>query len=234
MNNWELFYLICFVIGFLFSVLSFLSGTMHLHVHVPKGLHFGGGGHGAVHVAGHGPVGVHAPSGHGPGHASAQGHGKGSVKGGGFSFVNPTTFAAFLTWFGGTGYLLVHLRHIWVFAGLLLSSAAGLVGASIVFWFVAKVLMAHDYSLDPLDYEMVGVLGHVSSSIRSGGTGEIIFVQQGARKGCGARSESGEALAKGLEVVVTRFERGIAYVRPWSELADSAGIPTEQKQEVKE
>jgi|SRR5215472_4517889 len=231
--NWEIFYLVCFAAGFLFSVLSFLSGTMHLHFHVPKGLHFGGAGHGAVHGAAHGPVGAHAP-GHAPSHgAAAQAHGKGSVKGQ-FSFVNPMTLAAFLTWFGGTGYLLVHLRHIWFFAGLLLSSAAGFVGALIVFWFVAKVLMAHDYSLDPLDYEMIGVLGKVSSSIRSGGTGEIIFVQQGARKGCGARSETGEALAKGLEVVVTRFERGIAYVRPWSELADSAGIPTEQKQEVKE
>ena len=31
--------------------------------------------------------------------------------------------------------------------------------------------------------------------------------------------EDGTAILKGTEVVVTRYERGIAYVRPWSEMA---------------
>src|SRR5436853_1967023 len=157
--NWELFYLICFVVGFAFSVISFLSGTLNSHVHLPKHLHFGAGHHGAAHGAGHS---------HGA---------KGGVKGVHFSFINPMTFAAFLTWFGGAGYLLVHLRHIWVYAGLALASLAGLVAATLVFWFVAKVLMAHEHEhvLDPLDYDMIGVLGYVSSTIRSGGTGEMIF-----------------------------------------------------------
>jgi membrane protein implicated in regulation of membrane protease activity len=139
------------------------------------------------------------------------------------------TMAAFLTWFGGTGYLLVHLRHIWVFAGLALASLAGLTAAAILFWFVAKVLMANDHSLDPLDYDMIGVLGHVSSTIRSGGTGEIIFEQVGVRKACAARSDSGDPLAKGEEVVVTRYEGGIAYVRRWDELAAAAGISPKQE-----
>jgi hypothetical protein len=206
-----LFYLICFVVGFAFSVISFLSGTLHLHLHVPKYLHFGGGLHGVAHGAGH-----------------AQGSGSG-VKGGHFSFFNPTTMAAFLTWFGGTGYLLVRLRHIWVFAGLVLASLAGLIAAVIVFWFVAKVLMANEQDLDPLDYDMIGVLGYISSTIRKGGTGEMIFVQLGVRKPCAARSESGDAVAKGEEVVVTRYEQGVAYVRRWDELTDSAGVLPKQE-----
>ncbi|SRR5579859_272925 len=213
--NWELFYLICFVVGFAFSVISFLSGTLHTHVHLPKHFHLGGAGHGAAHS-------------HGGGHS----HGaKGGVKGAQFSFFNPMTMAAFLTWFGGAGYLLVHLRHIWVYAGLALASLAGLVAATLVFWFVAKVLMAHEHEhvLDPLDYDMIGVLGYVSSTIRSGGTGEMIFVQLGVRKPCAARSESGDPLAKGEEVVVTRYERGIAYVRRWDELAAAAGISPKQE-----
>ena len=40
-----------------------------------------------------------------------------------------------------------------------------------------------------------------------------------ARLSCGARSEEGAAVERGREVVVTRFERGIAYVRGWDELA---------------
>jgi hypothetical protein len=36
---------------------------------------------------------------------------------------------------------------------------------------------------------------------------------------CGARSDDGSAVAKGTEVVVTRYDKGIAYVRLWSEMA---------------
>jgi len=62
------------------------------------------------------------------------------------------------------------------------------------------------------------VLGQITNPIRIGGTGELVFVQEGVRQVCGARSESGSAIAKGTEVVVTRYEKGIAYVRPYEEL----------------
>jgi len=193
--NWELFYLVCFVVGFAFAALSFLSGTLHLHFHLP-------------HVHFHGAHGGHFP------------------------FFNPLTLAVFLAWFGGTGYLLTRHQHLWMFAVLVLATLIGLVGAALIFIFVAKVLMAHDYSMDPLDYEMVGVLGKVSSSVRPNGTGEMIFEQDGGRKACAARSESGEQLTKGEEVVVTRYESGIAYVRRWEDLAGAAGVlPEEKKQE---
>ncbi len=198
--NWELFYLVCFVIGFAFAALSFLSGTLHLHFHLPH-----------VHVHG---------VGHGGGH------------GGHFPFFNPLTLAVFLAWFGGTGYLLTRHQYLWMFAVLVLATLVGLAGAALIFLFVAKVLMAHDYSLDPLDYEMVGVLGKVSSSVRTDGTGEMIFEQDGGRKACAARSDSGEKLVKGEEVVITRYESGIAYVRRWEDLAGAAGVlPEEKKQE---
>jgi membrane protein implicated in regulation of membrane protease activity len=200
--NWELFYLVCFVVGFAFTALSFLSGTLHFHFHVPGQVHSPTMGHGA----GHGTGGAHGP-----------GHGSGAH----FPFFNPMTLAAFLTWFGGAGYLLEHYRHIWIFTGLVLATASGLLGASIVFWFVAKVLMANEHDLNPLDYEMAGVLGRVSVSIRTGGTGEIIFAQEGIRKTCAARSEKGDPLAKGEEVLVTRYERGIAYVQRWDDLENS-------------
>ena len=40
---------------------------------------------------------------------------------------------------------------------------------------------------------------------------------------CGARSDEGQAIEKGAEVVVTAYERGIATVRRWSELASENG-----------
>jgi membrane protein implicated in regulation of membrane protease activity len=203
--NWELLYLICFVVGFAFTAISFLTGTLHLHLHMP--------GHGHFHV----------------GHAHGAKSGSGMLM-----FLNPMAIAVFLAWFGGTGYLLVHLRHIWVFAGLAISSLAGFAGGSIVLLFLTKVLMKHDYTLDPADFEMVGVLGSVSGAIRRGGTGEMIFEQQGVRKASAARAERDEEIARGEEVVVTRYENGVAYVRRWNELADTAGIlpDTENKESL--
>ena len=75
--------------------------------------------------------------------------------------------------------------------------------------------------MDPADYDMIGVLGKVASPIRPSGTGEIIFSQAGARRAAPARSEDELVIPKGAEVVVTRYERGIAYVRPWEELTQS-------------
>jgi membrane protein implicated in regulation of membrane protease activity len=95
---------------------------------------------------------------------------------------------------------------------------AGLVGAAIIFLFMSKVLTSKEENMDAADYEMVGVLGKMSNPIREGGTGELIYSQAGTRRVCGARSEDGAAIAKGEEVVVTRYEKGIAYVRRWDEL----------------
>ncbi|MGA8524528.1 MAG: hypothetical protein WB629_00510 [Candidatus Sulfotelmatobacter sp.] len=102
---------------------------------------------------------------------------------------------------------------------MLASATSGLIGGGIVFLFLSKVLISEDENMDPADYEMVGVLGRICSPIRAGGTGEIIYTQMGTRRVCGARSDEGSVIAKGTEVVVTRYEKGIAYVRLWSEMS---------------
>jgi len=165
---------------------------------------------------GHGPAAV----GHGAAHPPA-GSGK-AVTGGQASQISPfnfVTMTAFLAWFGGTGYLLTRYWSVWFAMGLGIAVLSGLAGAAIVFLFLSKVLISQEENLDPADYEMVGVLGRISVPIRAAGTGEIIYSQAGTRRTCGARAEDDSAIAKGNEVVVTRYEKGIAYVRLWSELA---------------
>jgi membrane protein implicated in regulation of membrane protease activity len=204
--TWSDFYLICFAVGFFFSVLSFaLAG---LHWHLPFNLHLPHGW-GLAPGAAHGPVGGHmaGPHGHAPG------------SGGAVSPLNPVTTAAFLAWFGGTGYLITRFSSILSVLGLLLAMAAGLVGAAIVFLFLTRVLISHEENMDPADYEMVGVLGKISIPIRAGGTGEIIYSQAGTRRTCGARSENGNAIGKGAEIVVTRYDKGLAFVRLWEEMS---------------
>jgi hypothetical protein len=150
------------------------------------------------------------------GHVHGGGHGAG--RGGGASKFNFGTIAAFLTWFGGTGYILTGWGRIGLALILIASVVIGLVGAVIIFLFAAKVLAPGDQPLDPADYRMVGALGTVSSPVRPHGTGEMIFVQQGRRTAVPIRSENGSPIPSGREVVVTRYELGIAYVREWEEL----------------
>lgn len=133
--------------------------------------------------------------------------------------MNPPTIAAFLAWFGGTGYLLSRYSALRVGLELFLSIGVGLVGGAIVFLFLSRVLMSEEENMDPADYEMVGVLGKLCMPIREGGTGEMTYSQAGTRRVCGARSENGASMAKNTEVVVTRYEKGIAYVRLWSDMS---------------
>lgn len=196
------FYLVCFAIGFVLSILGAFGGTFHW----PSS----GGAH-AWH-------GFHLPKLHGTGHG-----------GGGISPYNFATLMAFLSLFGGVGYLLSSHGGFAGFVVAGIAIAAGIAGAALVFVFLTRVLLRHERSLDAADYEMVGVLGRVTVPIREGGTGEVVYSQGGTRKSVGARSENGTAVARGVEVVVTRFERGIAYVRGWEELAEGQGVPESRR-----
>jgi len=194
----DTFYLICFVVGLVLSILSLVGGFGHLHL---GRVHMGHGGH--VHYGAHGGVHQH---------------------GSGISAVNGFTITAFLCWFGGVGYLLHRYSGFVVPVVLLLSAVGGVVGASLLWTILFKLLLPRERVLASEDTEMTGVLASVSDAIRDGnGTGEIIFSQTGARRAAAARSEDGMSIERGVEVVVIRYERGIAYVRRWDELSD--GLP---------
>ena len=199
--TWANVYLVCFLVGFTLSLLTLLAGAWHIHL---------------PHLDHHG---LHFHVGHG-GHAGA---GRSGV-----SIINFGTIAAFLAWFGGTGYLLTEYSSLWFLLALGVAVASGVVGSALVFWFLAKVLIAHERPLDPEDYRMAGVLGRVTSGIRPNGTGEMIYTQDGARHSVAVRTEDGTAIAKGTEVVVTRYEKGIAFVRRWDELTGTGEDHTSQ------
>lgn len=133
--------------------------------------------------------------------------------------INFATLCAFLAWFGGAGFLLT-TQFRWVAVPAVIGSVfAGVAGAAIVFWLMVHVLWSPHENMQSADYEMVGMLGTLTQAIRAGGIGELVYLQGGTRKSCGARSADGAAIEKGSEVVVTGYERGIASVRRWSDLA---------------
>ena len=130
------------------------------------------------------------------------------------SGFNAGTMAAFIAWFGGAEFVLAQYFRLGLTATYPAAVASGLAGAVLIFLFLTKGLLAQDQDLNPADYDPVGVMGRLSSAIREGGTGEIIFSQAGTRRASSARSLEGTDIPRGAQVVVIRYERGIAYVRP--------------------
>jgi hypothetical protein len=185
--NWESFYLICFGVGLLLSVLSFAGGFGHLHL-------------------GHLHLGHHAHTGH--------------LHTNGISPFNLFTAMAFLCWFGGAGYLLTHYKFAIVPVIFALAVGIGLAGAALIFGFLTKVLLPRERTMLPEDTDMRGVVATVISELRPNAVGEILFSLDGTRRGAPARTENGQPIPRNTQVLVMRYEQGVAYVRPFDDLDD--------------
>jgi hypothetical protein len=185
-------FVVCFIAGLGLSVVSFVSGLEHVNVF--------------DHVFAHRAL--HLPRIHRHGSRPRA------------SMVNAAAITAFLTWFGGGGLLIERLTSAspgaWssrlIIAGAIVIGAAG---ASVINSVIGR-LSKDETSAEPLS--MLGVVAKTVVPIRENdGTGEIVFRHAGTRRVCAARSEDGRAIAKGTEVVVTRYEKGIAYVSTWDD-----------------
>lgn len=176
----------CFILGFLLTAGTFMFGIES---------HSGGDvGHGGD--AGHGGL-----------------DGDGGVGKGGLPLLNFNSIALFFTWFGAVGYILNSQARVGPLISMVGAVVAGFAGAIIICLFVNKFLMKGDTTMRASDYYLPGTLARVTSSIREGGIGEIVYVQGGTRKTAGARSDESVAHPLGQEVVIVRYEKGMAYVR---------------------
>jgi hypothetical protein len=213
--TWSDIYLLCFLVGFSLSVLSFLAGAVHIHLPFKMHLPLHGGHAGGGHLSGHG-AGGHVG---GAAHSGVHGGGKGAARGnsGQISWFNATTVMAFLAWFGGVGYLLTTHSRLAALGCLAIATVSGLFAGSVVFRFMARLMRDSEGEMNDWDYRLEGVVGRISMPIREKGTGELIFEQDGARRSVSARCDTGAAIVTGVEVVIERYEHGIAYVRPWEE-----------------
>lgn len=207
MDPLEATFLFCFVFGLAMSGLSFLLGTLQLPGFGHHEIGHGGGGHAGGH--GHGDLPAHH-GGHAGGEAGQQ------ATHGGPSPFNVSTATAFLAFFGGVGYLLYGTLGLAAAQSLLVAVAAGLAGGALVFWFLVRVLLKGQRFLDPSEFRLEGSVATVARAIRPDGIGEIVFIKDGTRRSEGARSADGTGIAAGTEVVIVRYEHGLAWVEPWA------------------
>ena len=182
-----------FLFGLIFTVLSLLLGFVDI------GGHANGAGHGEHGIDVHGDSGL------------------GELLGG---VLSVSGILAFVTWFGGIGYL-VRNGFGWVApVAIVIGIVGGFVAAVSVSWFLVKVLRPASTELDPKDYQTIGAVGRVTSSIREGGTGEIMYELGGTRQVSAARSVSGVPIPRGTEVAVMRVSHGIAEVDTMANLLE--------------
>lgn len=194
-DGFDAFLLGCFFFGLVFAATALLGGLggvghVHLYVHLPTHA-------GHFHLPHHGP----SPGGH---------HGHRGV-----GPLNTSSLLVFVSWFGGWAYLARNGLD-WILAfSLIVGLIGGLAGGGLMFLWLAKVLVRMETALDPADYRMPGTIARVTSSIRAGGVGEIVYEQGGVRQVSAARTRDGSPIPRGTEVVVRDRERGIASVEPW-------------------
>jgi hypothetical protein len=228
-------YLICFLAGVGFSALSLL--TMFAH-----GIHFH---HGGAQLHGHGPAhhgqgpthqaGQHGAAQHGTAagpkavpHAPSQNVVKMTAQKAVAEVAQASTTATpwllrfnitalvlFLAIFGGVGLLLEDKHELASLLTAAIAVVCGFAGSTVVSRLLG-VIIAREHPLEPVIF--TGTVAQVTMPIREGGgTGEIIYTLEGTRRCSGARSDDGRAIGKGAEVVIVRYDKGIAYVASFDE-----------------
>jgi membrane protein implicated in regulation of membrane protease activity len=206
----------------LFLVLGFAGGAIgHVvdgvhaaHVHVGTGHAPSGASHGSVHNGASG----HTASGDGSHHGVSSHHGPGSRMtsslGWTLSWFSPLALSGALVWFGGVGLITEGSR-----LSVVLAVTAAVIAAAIVRAVMNAFVRA---SSAPLRLTGEGAIGTVNSAIGPNSTGEVLYTLEGLHRTAPARSVDGLSLPRGTEVVITRREKGIAWVEPLDPLTEES------------
>ena len=177
-------YVICFGVGLVFTIISaFMAHVFGGH---DTGGHDGAGGHAEAGINQDMP---------------------------GFSAVNPTIIASFVTAFGGIGMVLSKFEK--THSPLLsvpLSALGAFIIAAIVLAFFRMVFRHTQSSSEARVGQLIGTTGTIITPIPTNGVGELAYVNGGSRYTAPARSLSGAEIANGQAVKIARIVGSHVYV----------------------
>ena len=123
----------------------------------------------------------------------------------------------FLTWFGGSGFILntVGLNFI---LSITLAVIIGVAGYVAVFsWVIRPKPVALN------DYNLIGTVATVNSAIFQTNIGHVTFLKDGVHYTFPARSTEGQTFRRGSQVVILRTKNGVAFVEDIERLLHAAG-----------
>jgi membrane protein implicated in regulation of membrane protease activity len=193
------FYVICLVVGLVFTLLCAIFG------------HFFGG-----HDADVGDVGGADGSVGTGGHAEA-GFADSGVPA--LSFFSPTVLATFVTAFGAIGTILssidsVRGKHLIIAT---IAASGGMAIAWVALMVFNTAFRKMQGSSESRVSRLIGQEANVITAIPAGGVGEIAYIQSGTRYNAPARTENGQPVAAGQLVRIKRVVGTQFYVEPLAE-----------------
>lgn len=127
---------------------------------------------------------------------------------GGLPVLSPTVIAAFLTVFGGTGWLLLSQTSWTPLAAAAVSLLVALAVSTVVLFFVVIPLEAAQKGVAPSAKQMIGMEAEVITPIEPGRLGEIVYLQSGTRHSAPARTADGSAVGQGTVVTIVGENAG--------------------------
>ncbi|GCE13392.1 hypothetical protein [Tengunoibacter tsumagoiensis] len=231
----SILFIVCFLLGILFLVITSLLGGGHGHT---AGI---GHGHAAPHVhlpahAAH--VSTHATHAHTTTHTSHQSTQRQATSDtlSFLAYINPITIVLFAFGFGFFGYIFHNATTLPLAITLLLASISGLLVAALIVLLISRIFRDSEGATVQDVSDRTGLLGKVSLTIQEHGMGEILYLSPGGmRKSIPARSIDGRRLERDQEVVVINYQRGIAEVDTWEHFVnqeESVGIEGSHSNEL--
>jgi membrane protein implicated in regulation of membrane protease activity len=192
-------YLVLFLIGFCFAVVSFiLSGLGYFGGHL-TGMDTHGFNIGNHHID--------------IGNSDASGHASGDSSDANISPVSTITIAMFITAFGGIGFILQQIPGGSLMLSLPLAFISGFAIAGAAFYVLYRLFKATQTNSNYSRESLLGLEAEVITSIPSDGLGEIAYITKGSRSNAPARSEEHNAIPTHSIVRMTKIVGNIFYVR---------------------
>lgn len=198
----ERVYLIIFLVGVLYTAVSFILGG------VSGALHFGGHiiSHFDAHFDAH--MGGHIDS-HIDGHAG--GH---DILPRFLTFpLKPITIFSFLTVFGGIG-LIGTQKNFYPIAVFAIAFAAGIIVSTLIYKCIVVPLYKAQNTSAVSQNTLIGMKASVVSPILENGFGTICYVVNGIRHNAPAQHVNKKAVSQGQEVIIYLIKENVFYVEP--------------------
>jgi membrane protein implicated in regulation of membrane protease activity len=222
MDTLNITYLVAFVAGATFTLISFFLGGGGDHAVDGADGGVDGGADGSVDGGADGSVdGGHVDGGHVDGSHGATQHGGPVAHGAGhglstlFSPLLNLYAISVLACMGGGAGLLVRLVTRSTLASLAVALPVGLVSAYLIGGFMTVLKRSTRFQTR---FNPVGTVATVIAPCSGQSVGEILFVREGKRCSMPARASDQRTLDNGTEVIITEVTGGIAKVAVASEL----------------
>lgn len=190
---------LCFLVGAIFTVVSFLLG--HL-------LHFGHHGDGGFDTPGHASIDGH----HVGGGFDASGHAHIDADHQGGPIISPfkpVVIMAFLTVFGGMGVISLKYLGLAAIFALIAALFTGLLAGFLMYRFVIVPLYMAQNTSAVSQRELIGIPATVTLDIKKGCFGRITYLVNNNTYTAPAISGDSEEILRGERVVILNIQKNV-------------------------